>query len=264
MLRGGFVQEFDGRVAVVTGGASGIGLALAGRLSAEGMRVFLVDVNEARLRDAAVAVPGSAWAAVDIGDADAVQAAADRCRDELGLASLLCANAGVPGPTGRRLWEVPAAAWAETFRVNVFGTANTLRAFVPQLIEAGDGHVVVTASMAGVSRANLLPAYFSSKHAVVSMAETLDAQLDQLGLPIGVSVLLPSRVATNFGELHDAEFDETQVLTESPRAITADEVADRVIAAIRYDQLYVFTHPESRARVARWWDDISAAFTRLD
>jgi NADP-dependent 3-hydroxy acid dehydrogenase YdfG len=255
---------FEGRLAVITGAASGIGHALARRLAAEGMRLFLLDVNKVRLREAAAALPRSAYAVVDIGDADAMQAAADRCRDELGLAAIVCANAGVPGPTGQRLWEVPASAWADTFRVNVFGTTNTLRAFVPHLLEAQEGHVVITASMAGVSRATTLPAYFSSKHAVVSIAETLDRQLDQLGVSVGVSVLLPSRVETNFGELHDADFDNSAVLAEPARAISADEAADRVVAAVRAGELYVFTHPESRARVESWWNDISAAYARLD
>src|SRR6266511_914138 len=135
----GMLQELDGKVAVITGGGSGIGAALARACAAEGMRVVVVDVNEERATTVAAELPpGTAAArAVDVSDADSVQALADFAFDTFGAVHLLCNNAGV-SPAGR-VWDFTDDEWRWLLGVNVRGVANGLRSFVPRMIAQGEG-----------------------------------------------------------------------------------------------------------------------------
>src|SRR5215470_7219397 len=166
--------EFSGRTAVVTGAASGIGLALTRRLLREGMRVALADV----------------------GDEAAVGRLADEAAARLGPVRLVCANAGVT--LSAATWESTADDWAWLFRVNVLGVVHCVRTFVPRFIADGDpAHVCITGSLAGYLNQPGFGAYNASKHAVTAIAETLAGDLAEAGQPIGVTIVAPWFVSTN-------------------------------------------------------------------
>jgi 1-deoxy-11beta-hydroxypentalenate dehydrogenase len=249
-----------GKAAVVTGGASGIGRALARRLAADGMHVVVLDVNTERLAELAADLQGALVLDVDVSDPEAVETAARRCTEVFGPPSVVCANAGIAGPTGRRLWDLAPSDWERTFGVNLIGPVNCLRSFVPGMLDAGGGHVVITASMAAVTARASTPVYAASKHAVLSVAESLRLQVERDGLPLGVSVLLPSSVATNFGESHDAEFGRSDMVAGASAPIDPAEVAERVVAAIEQGWFYVFTHADSRTRLDNWYSGVVAAY----
>src|SRR5438132_12222923 len=146
------MDEFHGKVAVVTGAASGIGLALTRRFASEGMTVVMADVEEPALKEAAdsLAAGGAAVLPVvtDVSDAEAVHHLAETTFDRCGTAHIVCNNAGVG--TGGRTWEVSEAQWRWIIGVNLMGVVHGIQAFVPRFIEQGEGHVVNTASAAGL------------------------------------------------------------------------------------------------------------------
>lgn len=237
---GDMTFEFAGKVAAVTGGASGIGLALAERLAAEGCHVAVADVNPERLADVRRRFPDALAMAVDIADPLQVQDFADRTAERFGAVHLVCANAGIIGPAGDRLWEVPDDQWRQVVDVNLLGVVATLRAFVPLLLRTPPGHVGITASMAAVTTTATMPAYYATKHALLSIADTLHRQFARDALDLGVSVLLPAQVTTNLGE------SLTGVdRPGNPRGISPEEVAARFVDAVRSRRLHVFTHPGS-------------------
>jgi NAD(P)-dependent dehydrogenase (short-subunit alcohol dehydrogenase family) len=249
-----------GRVAVISGAASGIGLALAERLAVLGARPLLLDVNEDRLAEATARVPGSLAMRCDVGDQEAVRAAADWCAELLGPTAIVCANAGISGPTGQRLWEVPKPDWDHTFRTNLDGALNMLRAFMPQVLQAEHGYVLITASMAALTSSATVPAYYASKHAVLSVAETLRRQVARDRMSVSVSVLLPSAVATNLAESHDGEFDRWADFPEKSAALDPREVAVAAVDALASGRFYVFTHPDSRPRIEAAYTELLAAY----
>lgn len=191
-----------GRVAVVTGAASGIGLGLSERFAAEGMHVVMADVEEPALSVAAsrLADDGASVLPVltNVADRAAVDALRDSAVSAFGAVHVVCNNAGVGGPHGP-LWECPPGEWDWVLGVNLGGVINGVRAFMPLLIEQEAGHLVNTASIFGVFAGTLGP-YGVSKHAVVALTETLHFNLTSLGIShVGVSVLCPGAVRTNFG-----------------------------------------------------------------
>jgi NADP-dependent 3-hydroxy acid dehydrogenase YdfG len=180
--------------AVVTGAASGIGRALATRLTAGGTRVVLADRDQARLDVVAKELGGSAMA-TDVADPAAMQALADAAVD----ADLVCLNAGVVGALGA-VWEVAAEDWDAVFAVNVGGVLGGLRAFVPGLLAAGrPAHILITASLAGLVAFPGVGAYGPSKHTVVAIAE--QASFDLAGTNVGLSVLCPALVRTGMSQI---------------------------------------------------------------
>jgi 1-deoxy-11beta-hydroxypentalenate dehydrogenase len=232
--------DLAGRVAAVTGGASGIGLALAERLAAEGCRIAIADVNADRLAEVRSRLPDSLTMSVDVADPGQVQEFADRTADRFGAVHVVCANAGIIGPLGDRLWEVPDEQWRQVVDVNLFGVVSTLRAFVPLLLRDQPGHVGITASMAAVTSSPVMPAYYATKHALLSVAETLHRQFTRDAIDIGVSVLLPAQVTTHLGEsLTGAD------QRGNPSGMSAEEVAAAFVDAVRTRRLHVFTHPGS-------------------
>lgn len=257
------MKELRGKVAVVTGAASGIGEALATRLAAEGMKLVLADVDEAGLeRVAAALVRGGAEAAVIRCDVSSAQQVEDLAREALsafGAVHLVCNNAGIAGTTGR-MWELDAADWQRILGVNLLGAANGIRAFVPLLLRQGEGHVVNTASQAG-----LLPAalgdYSVTKHAVVALSEALYYDLALTGSGVGVSVLCPGWVRTNIASSRrvagaagpDPMREAVSDLLRARIAGGSDpaEVADRVVAGIREGRFYIVTGDDGWANALR-------------
>ena len=250
------MRSFEGKVAVVTGAASGIGRALAGAFAAEGMRVVLADVEHDALERAADELrAGGAEAlavATDVARADAVSRLAERTVDAFGGVHVVCNNAGVfaGGPS----WEAPLSDYEWVLGVNLWGVIHGIRTFVPLLLAQGEGHVVNTASMAGLTSGPLAGAYFLSKHAVLSLSETLHHEL--AGRGVGVSALCPELVATAIGRSErnrpehlrrkDGESErptiaavEGTLRAVTARGLPAERIAARVLEAIREGRFYV-------------------------
>jgi NAD(P)-dependent dehydrogenase (short-subunit alcohol dehydrogenase family) len=262
----------QGRVAVITGAASGIGLGLAERFAAEGMRVVMADVEEAALAKAAAAVAGRAPAGggsvlpvvTDVSDRAAVGALRDAALATFGAVHVVCNNAGVGGPHGP-LWECPPGEWDWVLGVNLEGVMNGVRAFMPVLLEQDTAHLVNTSSVFGVFAGALGP-YGVSKHAVTALTETLYFNLRSLGVThVGVSVLCPSAVKTNFGAsarnrplwagpsvMDEAEraaaeqFDQLAAAGAAPA-----EVAGLVVDGIRSRRFYILTSANRHESVLR-------------
>jgi NAD(P)-dependent dehydrogenase (short-subunit alcohol dehydrogenase family) len=249
------MQELTGKVAVITGAASGIGLALAKRFAAERMILVLADVEQTALDEAAHAlVAGGATVhamRVDVADGAQVAALADFAERSAGAVHLLCNNAGVGGGGGP-LWTVPEADWKWTLDVNLWGVIHGVRAFVPRMIaHGGEAHVVNTASQAGLMATPSLGAYTVAKFGVVALSEVLAKDLDIAGARVKVSVLCPGFVKTNIG--HSARGDGKIVAAMkmlADQGIAPEVVADTVVAAIREERFYILTHPETKPAVA--------------
>ncbi len=201
-----------GQVAVITGGASGIGLALARQLAQRGLHLALLDVERPALEAAAEELRAitTEWGgarvealACDVSDAAAMQAAANEVLARCNRVDLLINNAGVGGSLGPQ-WLSQPQDWQWVFNVNVFGVANGIRAFLPAMLQAKDnagqprpGHVVNVASIAGLTAPPFLSAYVAAKHAVIGMTEALAVELSHMGPQIRVSAVCPGGVQTN-------------------------------------------------------------------
>ena len=265
------IQQLDGRVAVVTGAASGIGLAMAEAFLAERMAVVLSDVDGDALAGEVERLSVEFGDRVsgevcDVTDPDAVSALADVAWDHHGGVHVLCNNAGV-GPAGAMLDTTPSE-WRWTFDVNVLGVAHGVLAFAPRMVAAGAGHIVNVASQAGLMTNAFLGMYAASKHAVVGLSEALHRELE--ATPIGVSCLCPELVSTaifdvarlrpdwvDVGETNDAtQASLAEILTE--RGIGTDVVADRVVDAIRTGRFWVFTHDATLPAALRRFEDLQA------
>lgn len=256
------MDRFTDRVAVITGAASGFGLAFAQHAAALGMRLVLADVEAVPLERAAsqLAATGAHVLSVqtDVSDAEQVAQLADRAFSEFGAVHLLFNNAGV-APVGL-VWEHSAADWQWVLGVNVMGVANGLRSFVPRMLgQNDDSHIVNTASVAGFISPTTMGLYSASKHAVVTLSETLHHDLRAVGSSIGVTVLSPAFVPTGIAQ---SERNRPAALAENPtqtaatlrarasmeRAVSsgrlsATDIAARTFEAIAERRFYLFTHP---------------------
>jgi NAD(P)-dependent dehydrogenase (short-subunit alcohol dehydrogenase family) len=247
------MEQFEGRVAVITGAASGIGLALATRAAREGMKVVLCDI-EAKALDAAAQSLRAAGHTVmshqlDVTSEAAVEAAAERVYNEFGAVHLLCNNAGVLNRE-RPTWEHTIADWQWVLSVNVWGVVHGIRAFVPRMLSGGhEGHIVNTASMAGLITGGIGTAvYDASKHAVLSLTESLYKDLAVTQTKMGASVLCPGAVTTN---IFSSERNRPAALApntpEPPSTGSAfadqsfppEEMASQVFDAVRANRFYV-------------------------
>ena len=258
------MEILSDRVAVVTGGASGIGRALVDVFAREGMRVVVADVDDAGMAEAVASVEARGGRALavrtDVSDPAQVRRLAERARTTFGGVHVLCNNAGVVVHGG--LERASHRDWQWVLGVNLWGVIHGVEAFVPEMIAGGEpGHVVNTASMAGLVATRGLGVYNTSKYAVVGLSETLAKDLAPYR--IGVSVLCPMGVATRIraaarnrpsglrNEVETAgEAVELMGATLAPAA-----VAEMVLGAIRENRLYVITHAEGleplRRRFAR-------------
>lgn len=267
------MEHLEGKVAVVTGGASGIGRALAARFVAEGMRVAIADVEEGPLA-ATAAELGVLGVRTDVRDPDAVQALADRLVDELGGVHVVCNNAGVGG--GGLLKDTTMNDWRWVLEVNLWGVVHGLRSFLPHLLANEEGgHVVNTASIAGLMASPGIGPYAASKYAVVGISEALREELADER--VGVSVLCPGYVRTNIfrsqrnrpAELRDeqrkpqARQANDEIIRQMEQlSIEPDAVAAQVLDAIRGDRFWVITHPDMLDGYLRRHEEIVASLQR--
>jgi NAD(P)-dependent dehydrogenase (short-subunit alcohol dehydrogenase family) len=261
--------ELRGRVAVVTGGASGLGRGIAARLIGEGMRVVIADVEEAALRQTAAQI-GATGVRCDVSDFQSVQALAEEVRRGFGTVHVLCNNAGV-GSVGR-IADLTLDDWHWMIGVNLWGVIHGVRAFLPLLrANAEGGHIVNTASVGGFVTMPGLGAYGVTKYGVIALSETLAQELAEDGSRVGVTVLCPGPTRTNIkassrnrpsalapGGLVDVDLEQTE-FGASARWIEPDEAAQTVVTAVRRGDLYAFTHPEQMEVVGQRFDAIMRA-----
>ena len=219
------MQQLSGRVAVITGAASGIGLAMAHGFAREGMKLVMADIEEAALARALAELRAAGATAVsarvDVGDEAQVNALADLAWQTYGAVHLLCNNAGVASPAlPTRAWESTLADWDWILRVNLMGVLHGVRAFVPRMLEGGDeGHVVNTASVAGLlTGAN---PYHVSKNAVTCLSEGLYKDLRTLGAKVSASVLCPGLIRTR---IMDAERNRPATLGRTRLTTMRDDL----------------------------------------
>jgi len=272
------MQEFVGKAAFVTGGASGIGLALCRALAEAGGKVMLADIEEAALDAAVASLEGSGpeiqGVVCDVADPASVEAAAEATFSAFGKVHFLCNNAGVGARGG--VDHIALNNWRWVIDVNLIGVVNGVRTFLPHMRAHGEGgHIVNTASIAGmINRFHGFHPYAATKFAVVGMSEGLAVELKPFG--IGVSILCPGVVRTNILESARNRSERYGPTTPPDPAnplytrlaelvrtgMEPAEVARRVLEAIRKDELYVFTHPETREAVEQRFQSILAAFGR--
>jgi len=266
--KGRIVQEFKGKVAVVTGAASGIGRGLVDRFAREGMSVVLADVAKEALVLAAseLEASGASVLAVetDVSSLESLEALRDRVIERFGNVHILCNNAGVSGGGGGPIWNATAKDWEWVLGVNLMGVVHGMQAFLPHMVEHGEeGHVVNTSSVLGLGT-GAGSIYGVTKHAVTRLTEGLYYDLQAADARIGVSVLCPGLIATRIIEsdrnrppdLRNPGQPDPELLARRAVSIERwqqgmppDEVADIVMEAIKEDRFYILTHPEYKERV---------------
>jgi NAD(P)-dependent dehydrogenase (short-subunit alcohol dehydrogenase family) len=284
------MRELSGKIAVVTGAASGLGRAMATRFAEEGMTVVVADNRLDAAERAAAEIGGHAVAmAVDVTKRSSVETLADRVDAELGGTDLLVNNAGVAAPS--TFLEADEESWRWVIDVNVFGVLYGIQTFVPRMLERGEGHVVNVSSFGGLIgpncfegnrfplgnwgpfRGRSMQTYQVSKHAVVALSEGLGGDL--CGTQIGVSVLCPAHhddtgIYENSAQFRPAEYGGPSVEGEKLAAEAARrrpeagkdpaELAARVVHAIREGHFYIHTHPQNRRIVEQRFEQILAGF----
>ena len=271
------MKNVAGKTAFITGGASGMGLAMARSFAGAGMNVAIADIEKTALQVVAEEFEESNATVitleVDVSSPKSVANAASETQRTLGNVHVLVNNAGVVA--GGTFAEAEPSDWRWQMNVNLDGVFHGLNAFLPQMLEHGEpAHIVNTASLAGHIAVPRLGIYGSTKFAVVGLSETLRAEL--LETPIGVSVLCPGVVATNIftsdrnrpedlqsnRESTIGQFDPGEASDPVMRNILDPAiVGDMVLHAVQNDQFYIFTHPDFEPIVAQRSQEISEAFT---
>ena len=276
------MRELAGKTAFVTGGAGGIGFALGRAFAEAGMNVMLADIETEALAGAVKSLhnsgPDVRGALCDVADPLSVEGAAKASYEAFGNVHVVCNNAGVAAAGG--IDNISLDNWRWVLDVNLMGVLHGIRSFLPHIRAHGEGgHIVNTASMAGMNGGLGFSPYVASKFAVVGMSEGLATQLRPLG--IGVTVLCPSYVRTRIGESgrnRPERYGATQTPDPASPAgvllaqiaerlqsgLDPSDVAARVLAAIRADELYAFTHPEMRDEVDERFAAIQAAMDKVE
>jgi NAD(P)-dependent dehydrogenase (short-subunit alcohol dehydrogenase family) len=271
------MRELAGKTAFVTGGASGIGFGLGAAFAQAGMKVMLADIETDALAEAVKSLhdfgPNVRGVACDVADPVSVERAAKASYRAFGNVHVVCNNAGVAAAGG--IDNISLDNWRWVLDVNLMGVLHGIRTFLPHIRAHGEGgHIVNTASMAGMNSGLGFSPYVASKFAVVGMSEGLATQLKPFG--IGVTVLCPGYVRTRIGESgrnRPGRYGATQTPDPASPAglliaqiaerlqsgLDPSDVAARVLAAIREEELYVFTHPEMRAELEERFAAIMAA-----
>ncbi len=275
------MRELAGKTAFVTGGASGIGFALGAAFAQAGMKVMLADIETGALASAVKSLhdfgPNIRGVACDVADPISVERAAKAAYEAFGNVHVVCNNAGVAAAGG--IDNISLDNWRWVLDVNLMGVLHGIRSFLPHIRAHGEGgHIVNTASMAGMNSGLGFSPYVASKFAVVGMSEGLATQLKPFG--IGVTVLCPGFVRTGIGESgrnRPQRYGATQTPDPASPAglllarlaerlqsgLDPADVAARVLAAIREDELYVFTHPEMRGELEERFAAIMAAMDKV-
>jgi NAD(P)-dependent dehydrogenase (short-subunit alcohol dehydrogenase family) len=269
------VNNFRGRVAVVTGAASGIGLALSERFVAEGMKVVMADIEADALataadrlrRDSAAVLP----IRVDVSQPADMERLADETYNAFGAAHVVCNNAGVA--VIGAIHEHTLADWQWVINVNLWGVIHGVRVFLPRMLAGGDeGHVVNTASMAGLTTAPFMSVYDVTKHGVVALSESMYKELALSGAPIGVSVVCPGLIETN---IMRSSRNRPESLAEEGKAgpmaqafgqslsdrlaggYPPSAVASQVVAGIREGRFYIVpAQPDVKSNIATRVNDL--------
>jgi NAD(P)-dependent dehydrogenase (short-subunit alcohol dehydrogenase family) len=241
------LEQLKGRTAVVTGAASGIGLATTEAFVAAGMRVLMTDRDEASLTEHATRLrEGGADVqslVVDVTDPDDMERAADAAVERFGELNVCHNNAGIVA--GGNSWELPLADWHRVIDVNLWGVIHGIHAFVPRILASGGpGWVVNTASMAAVTAIPGIGPYTASKHAVLGISDGLRAELAAIDAPVGVSVVMPGMIKTGMNPFG---------------SVAAEQVAANVVDAIRRGRPYVFTDDHSVPDVESRLSEIMAS-----
>lgn len=258
------MKSLQGRTAAITGAASGLGRAMALAFAGEGMNVALADVDEKGLEETARLANGAFCKRVDVSKAAEVDAFAASLKE----VHVVCNNAGV-SPLGP-LWENTVEDWQWALGVNLWGVIHGVRAFVPRLVAQGEGHVVNTASVAGLISPPGMGIYNVTKHAVVALSESLHHDLRMQESRVGVSVLCPAYVPTGISdsernrpkELLSKRTPQQEAMAQNLRKavasgkLSADDVARAVVAAVKEDRFYILTHPRIKGAIRARMEDV--------
>ncbi len=269
------MKDLKGKVAVITGGAEGIGKAIARKAAAEGMKLVLADIDgsklDATLSEFAAQGVEAIGLKTDVSKQEQVEALADLAFERFGNVHLLCNNAGVA--CAKPVWEASQADWDWVMGVNLYGVTHALRAFIPRMMAKGEeGHIVNTASVAGLLSQPGLATYNASKHAVVTISEGLHHDLALRQSKIKVSVLCPAWVKTRIAEsernrTQGSKTDPTKldpvtaqigmaVINAVQHGIAPEQVADDVFAAVEAERFYILTHPQIKPAIQVRMEDI--------
>lgn len=269
------MKEFKNKVAVITGGASGLGFAMAQRAAHEGMKIVLADVEQAALTKAEAELKAAGAEVIglitDVSKASDVAALAKATVETFGKVHLVCNNAGVGGMR-RKAWEATLEDWQWVLGVNVWGVIHGIRTFTPLMLAQNEPcHMVNTASVAGLLSPSGMSVYNVSKHAVVALSETMYQDLALIDAKLKVSVLCPAFVPTgiwNSARNRPAELavginaedekrraEEVRVVLEKGK-LSPKDVADMVFAAIESDKFYILTHQKIKAVIEVRMQDI--------
>ncbi len=257
------MESFDGKVAVITGGASGMGRAFADRFGAQGCRIVIADVEDSALESAVAELQQAGVEATgvktDVSKAKEMDALGAKVMDEFGQVNLLFNNAGVGG--GGAMEDLALEDWEWILGVNLWGVIHGLRVFYPHMLAHGDGHIVNTASIAGMTSYPNMAPYNASKHAVVTISETIYAELAERKSSLGISCLCPGIVRTNIinSERNRPEHLTRPFIPPEPtvdsegrlelmaeiytNAVKPPEVAELVFQAVVNNQFYIWTDP---------------------
>lgn len=267
------MEDLEGRVGVITGAASGIGRAMAVAFAAEGMQLALADVEVEPLEDTAEMVRAEGTNAIavatDVSDPTQVESLAEKTIGEFGALHLACNNAGVSA--GGLTWQIDLEDWNWVLGVNFYGVLHGLRSFTPRIIDSGGGHIVNTASMAGLTSPPGMSPYNVSKHAVVTLSESMSVELSMAHPEVGISVLCPGWVRTRIHEADrnrpsdPAAVEDDHPELEGMRDLVAGlieggldpaAVAAQVVTAVKKRESWIFTHPD-------WMEMVSGRTQRI-